>query len=103
MAALYRQGDFLFIPVPDAPKGKKVKREGGRIIVGRGEVTGHHHAVAMPEVKMIEATDMRRYLVSDKAFQVTHEEHAAVSLPAGVYEVRQQRQYVRGEIRRVAD
>lgn len=103
MAEIFRQGDFVFIPQDSVPKGKAVKREGGRIIVGRGEQTGHHHAVTMPKVKMIEGTDMRRYLVSDIPFVVTHEEHAAVALPPGAYEVRQQRQYLRGEIRRVAD
>lgn len=103
MVEIYRQGDFVFIPIGETPEGKTVRREGGRIIVGRGEVTGHHHAVTLPAVKMIEATDARRYLVSKKPFEVAHEEHDTVSLPAGIYEVRQQRQYVRGEIRRIAD
>lgn len=101
--AIYRQGDFVFIPVESVPEGKTVKREGGRIIVGRGEQTGHHHAVAERKVKMIEAPDTRRYLSSMNEFAVTHEEHDAVILPAGIYEIRQQRQFVRGQIRRAAD
>lgn len=100
---VYRQGDYLFIPVDTMPEGKPVKRERGRIIVGRGEVTGHHHAVKSFDVKMIEVPDARHFLVSTSEFAVTHEEHDAVILPAGMYEVRQQRQYVRGELRRVMD
>lgn len=101
--AIYRQGDFVFIPVEAVPDGKAIKREAGRIIVGRGEQTGHHHAIIERKVKMIEAPDARRYLSSASEFAVTHEEHTAVILPAGMYEVRQQRQFVRGEIRRVVD
>ncbi len=104
MSGMIRQGDILFVPVSERPEGTPVARDtDGRLIVARGEVTGHNHAIAEPEVVMIEATDGRRYLISDRPYAVTHEEHAPAVLKNHVYEVRQQRQYVRGEVRRVLD
>ena len=41
----YRQGDILLTEVPELPVGVSgVKAENGRLIVARGEATGHHHS-----------------------------------------------------------
>ena len=43
----HRQGDVIFIPIDEMPKGVKlVERDAqGRIVLARGESTGHAHCV----------------------------------------------------------
>lgn len=41
----YRQGDIFLEMVDKIPNGaKSVQADGGRLIVARGEATGHHHS-----------------------------------------------------------
>ena len=77
-------------------------------MLAHGEVTGHAHAIDVAEAEeftMAEAAGaVRRFLkVFATGGTVRHEEHAAIPLPAGVYEIVQQREYSPEEIRRVAD
>lgn len=45
--AHYRQGDVIIERIDALPKNiKPVAREGGRVILAHGEVTGHAHAIA---------------------------------------------------------
>lgn len=97
-----RQGDILLVALDFVPEGKEVKRTGGRLIIKAGEQTGHHHAIIAPYVKMIETTDAR-YIISNRVFEVYHEEHSVVSFPAGVYEIPEQVEYEPQMIRRVVD
>lgn len=100
---IYRQGDVMLIEVSKAPNGKQVKREQGAIVLAYGEVTGHSHRIVTPSVKMIEQSDIR-YIVAEREFEVLHEEHMKHTIPAGVYEIRHQREYVEPEVeRRVID
>ena len=100
---IYRQGDVMLIAIEVAPKGKQVKRDKGRLILAYGEVTFHAHAIINPAIKMIEKADIR-YIVADREFEVLHEEHAKHVIPAGIYEIRHQREYVEPEVeRRVID
>ena len=42
----YRQGDVLIVPVRSMPGGMaRRERDGGRIVLAYGEVTGHAHAI----------------------------------------------------------
>lgn len=105
---LIRQGDVLLIPVGKAPRGRKVKRDKGRVILAYGEVTGHAHAILDGHVQLITAEDandlaMWFLLVPDKPASLVHEEHSTLVVPPGVYEVRRQREYAPEEIRLVAD
>lgn len=99
---MYRQGDVLIIEVNSIPEGVEVARENGQLIVAHGEATGHMHAVAEPEVKMIEV-DQARYLQAMDAFTITHQEHDIVHVPAGSYKIIYQREYSPERIRRVID
>lgn len=110
---IYRQGDILFVEVEEAVSGRTVRRKNGRIIVAEGEATGHAHAIATPGVKLIERVEPdparlveqfhAHYLVADKPFEVVHEEHDTVELPAGTFRVVRQREYSPEAIRTVAD
>ena len=100
---MFRQGDVLLIEVNEIPNdATPVKRESGKIILAYGEVTGHHHAIAAPQVKMLQLQD-NRYLDSATSFSITHEEHATVKVPAGKFQVIIQREYSPQEIRNVLD
>lgn len=88
-----RQGDILLESVAGLPdEGKAIARENGRLVLARGEVTGHAHVIATPGVKLVECSD-GVYVVSDVPFQMTHEEHGAIAMSPGVYHVRHQREW----------
>lgn len=43
-----RQGDVLLVPIAKSPSGlERVAPENDRLIVARGEVTGHHHSFSV--------------------------------------------------------
>lgn len=99
---IYRQGDVLLIEVESVDGGTPVKRDKGRIVLAYGEVTGHAHAIAAPRAALVEWNG-ERYVSSETAFVVHHEEHAPARLPAGTFKVVIQREYTPAEIRRVVD
>lgn len=104
----YRQGDVIIIQTDKkAMKGadKEIPREGGRVVLAHGEVTGHSHAIAdLNAMFVLNEQTMKRYLeVKDAPVKLRHEEHAEIQLPAGVYEIRIQNEYTPQGLRQVAD
>lgn len=101
---IYRQGDVLIRRVDCVPEGAKpVAREGGRVILAHGEVTGHAHALVEEGAQLFATIGGKHYLRLDTDAVVRHEEHTAIPLEAGTYEVVRQREYHPTEIRNVAD
>lgn len=121
MTKIYRQGDVLIMRVEKAPGGEWVDapREGGRIVLAHGEVTGHAHAIKSRAATLKKrkasapsrgrAEQQARALVEDALLiakapvVLRHEEHSPIHLPPGNYVVRIQREYAPGELRNVAD
>ena len=107
--SMYRQGDVMIRLVNALPsKATPVDNTHlGRIVLAYGEVTGHAHAIALSEASEYTMQDaagaVRRFLDVTSGATVVHEEHAAIPLPAGVYEIIQQREYSPQAIRNVAD
>lgn len=104
---IVRQGDVLLIPIDKLPKGAtEEKQVKGDVILAYGEVTGHAHRikqdVAMPSVRVFDLGAERFLQVAEK-IALTHEEHSAIFLEAGVYKQAHQYEEKRAEIRRVAD
>lgn len=103
----YRQGDVLIVAADrgQIPNDTKiVSRDRGRVVLAYGEVTGHAHAIDNPTVTMLtDPATGRRWLLAPDGAVVAHEEHTWIDLPAGTYEVRQQREYTPEAIRNVAD
>lgn len=97
-----RHGDVLIDQVDTDVDGQAIPREGGKIILAHGEVTGHAHAIAQRAVRFVEV-ESERYLSSTNPFVVRHEEHAPIKLPAGTFKVVRQREYSPEAIRNVAD
>lgn len=103
----YRQGDVLVRPVDHIPAGATpIEREGGRIVLAHGEVTGHSHAIPSLDAKFLgivaEGAE-RRFLNAEKPVSLLHEEHGEIVIARGAYEVVIQREYEPGAIRNVAD
>ena len=104
----YRQGDVLVRQVAQLPKDAQPVENTVRIVLAHGEVTGHAHAIDVAEAQEFTLKDaagvVRRFLkVFERGANVRHEEHATIPLPAGIYEITQQREYSPEAIRNVAD
>ncbi|WP_436532438.1 hypothetical protein [Actinoplanes sp. HUAS TT8] len=105
---MYRQGDVLIIPIPQGslPANAPVPRDRrGRMVLARGEATGHAHVVGGPGVQLLADLDDPELMFLDVPThaRVSHEEHGPIPLPGGHYRVVRQREYVPGSFRPVAD
>jgi hypothetical protein len=103
---MFRQGDVLIEPLPAGtriPDGASaVPRDQGRVVLAYGERTGHAHAIHDEEALLLAFGD-ERFLKLGASVMLRHEEHDAIPLPAGDYEVIQQREYSPEAIRNVRD
>lgn len=103
----YRQGDVLLRQVAQLPTEAVPVANDSRVVLAHGEVTGHAHfvdAAGAREFRLAEAAGMvRRFLKVAGGATVVHEEHGAIPLPPGIYEILQQREYSPEEIRSVQD
>ena len=102
-----RQGDVLVIPCKSIPNSAAtVDPQNGRLIVAYGEATGHHHSFPHMRGAVLfrdDASGGRLYVEATDAVALEHQEHSALTIPAGKYEVRIQRTYRAGMVRRVED
>lgn len=103
-----RQGDVLLVardPIPAT--ARQVDREGRRIVLMHGEVTGHAHAVLDPEAAYLESGTgdaVERWLRAGPATVLVHEEHGAHDLvPGESYEQWYQYEYAPEALQLVAD
>ena len=95
--SIYRQGDVLLVRVNELPTERKaVQRKNGRVILAEGELSGHFHAIADPDVELYEtANTVDRFLrVGQQGAALQHEEHATIAIPASNYLVRRQVEFV---------
>lgn len=125
--AQYRQGDVLVVAATIPDGATPVALEHGKVILAHGEVTGHYHGIDGSAATMYEK-DGERYLhvgprkpgvkvkpwkreavadydpaIDGVVAKLIHDEHNTIDIPAGTYKVRRQREYRRGEIKRVVD
>lgn len=126
---IIRQGDVLLRWVEEIPAAATpVEPIHGRLILAEGEVTGHHHSIAVVErspgetrardagalpplpeggvpldLPRLLALGDERYLDLPRPAELEHQEHATLLLPEGRYQVLQQREYHPAGLRQVAD
>jgi hypothetical protein len=98
MSVQYRQGDVLLIKLSDAEARRvhledRARPSTDRMILARGEATGHAHSVAGSTARL-ELRLAERYLTVWAATELTHEEHAPIRLDPGFYRVVLQREFV---------
>jgi hypothetical protein len=103
MPKVYRQGDVALVAI-DTAIGTERRAGAGRVILARGEVTGHAHTLDA------ECVSVWNYYGEEMAFitvlretTLTHEEHAPIVLPPGDYRVVRQREYTPMAPRYVSD
>jgi hypothetical protein len=103
---MYRQGDVLIIPVESIPaRLEPVAREGGRVVLAYGEVTGHAHAIKAEGAALFRDPNLVAVFmtVTGDPVALEHDEHSTIVIPPGDYRVIRQREYTPEEIRNVAD
>ena len=98
---MFQQGDVLLFSIPECPAGGSVLQH---TILAEGEATGHAHVALGDGVELIER-DGTLFLSAPQGATVTHQEHAAVTLPSGTYRVGRVREYdhFQEEARQVRD
>lgn len=79
----FRHGDVLIKPTKDKPQGDKQEK----LVLAYGEVTGHSHQITNGKAELFKWND-KTYLkvISDYA-TLNHEEHKALKIPQGDYEI----------------
>jgi hypothetical protein len=106
---MYRQGDVLVVPVSETELPANLivapRDRSGRMILARGEATGHAHVVTGEGLTLLcLPDDLESMFLHVKVYgRVGHEEHGPIPLPAGYYRVVRQREYLPGTIRPVSD
>jgi hypothetical protein len=95
---MYRQGDILIFPAAHLPANLvKVRRTKRGVILAEGEVTGHAHCILDRDVELFRQADMDemadRFLRVETEAQLFHDEHDTLTIPAGDWVVRHQREY----------
>lgn len=104
-----RQGDVILLAAGSIPgDAKPVERDANRVVLAYGEVTGHAHAILDADAELVEVKRTNeRFLrvLAEAGVTLSHEEHSAIVLPPGNYEVRIQREYdlASGQVRNVQD
>jgi hypothetical protein len=97
---IIRQGDVLLVPVPALPARRHEQVVNGpRIVLAEGEATGHAHVV-VGRARLVRSTNApswrgvgRTHLIVEGPSSLVHDEHDAIGLLPGTYEVRRQREY----------
>ena len=97
------QGDVFIRHVEKIPVTAKKVVTNDRLILAAGEQTGHHHAIHRGAVMFRADEGQGTWIQVADTADVVHEEHAKITLPAGLYEIVIQSQYTPQEIRNVAD
>ena len=105
MEKIVRQGDVMLFKVSALPKGAVEVKTKGDVILAHGEVTGHAHRIKQTEKPSARLFDVgaERYLQIAERVALTHEEHSAIFLEAGIYRQAFQFEDKRAAIQRVAD
>ena len=101
---LYAQGDIILELVEDATPTNLLPNDAdGATVLARGELTGHRHAFYERDVTFFRDNALARGLppglyighvrIGAPSADLGHEEHATITLPAGTYRVRRQREW----------
>lgn len=102
----YQQGDVILRPITAVPEGFELQKEATRVLQ-EGETTGHKHQfLDVKNVDIFAARDglalsggatihmgIGKVIVLRQPSPLTHEEHKAITLPPGIYEMDLVREY----------
>lgn len=104
----FRQGDVLLVACAEIPFGAcEEAAEDGRVVLARGEQTGHAHTMSAARVRYFREDGSGSGFIrvgGSAPVDLRHEEHAPLAIPPGTYRVVRQREYQpRAAPRTVAD
>ena len=98
-----RQGDIFLerVEKPDLSKLIPRNRDAAtnKMIVARGEKTGHMHWFEKTQSQIFESSSVC-YLLLEEDDVMKHQEHPFLNVPAGTYRMIQQREYSPNEVKR---
>jgi hypothetical protein len=103
------QGDLLIVRCDSVPQNATpVAHEEGRLILARGESTGHHHSFAVgPQIALFRddgaGSNAPLYFTASTPVALEHQEHSTINFAPGTYKVLRQRTMRSGLARRVED
>ena len=86
-----QQGDVLLRRLTAMPAGEQKRVSRKRLVLAHGE-SGHSHVIEDDEAELIQIGN-RMLLRLERAATVTHEEHRAIRLEPGIWEVGRVREY----------
>jgi hypothetical protein len=99
-----RQGDVLLVRRDAKPTGAGLlPRENGAVVLAHGEVTGHKHQLRGPQVTYYRDSGHEYVTIVGAPEPLVHEEHSALLMPPGDFELGQQVEFSPAELRNVAD
>lgn len=106
------QGDILIVAqgiIPrvdvDIAKLQPAEAENGRLILARGEATGHHHSLPHTRGAVLfrDMSNVPAAFAVETTAPLEHQEHGTINFGPGKYNVIRQRTYHAGMARRVED
>lgn len=86
-----QQGDVCLTPLPSFPTGEKRVTATKRCVLAHGE-SGHSHVVEGEDAELIQIGE-RMLLKLTKEATVKHEEHHAITLEPGIWEIGRVKEY----------
>ena len=86
----FQQGDVLIKPVAAIPHGAETV---GHRVLAEGEATGHMHVAEAEEVRLFVYDGVLYMRVPAGGTRVVHEEHRALDVPPGDYQIGIVREY----------
>ncbi|NBD33184.1 MAG: hypothetical protein GVY17_09525 [Cyanobacteria bacterium] len=87
---LYRQGDVLLKKMTHLPTG--LQKHSG-VTLALGEITGHAHRIQETDRAQLWKQGNQLFLEVKAPATLIHEEHSAIALTEGIYQVWRQREY----------
>ena len=100
---MVRQGEVLLIPIYKKQLPKNLTEKDN--ILAHGSATGHSHILDNNASVTVDAEGNQYVTVTKTPAQLTHEEHTAITVQKGTYQVKIQRErdLLNDEIRAVRD
>lgn len=87
----FQQGDVLGRKLDEMPPGQQKSLGRKTLVLAHGE-SGHSHVIEDDEAELIQIGE-RMLLKLTKAATVTHEEHKAIRLSPGIWEIGRVQEY----------
>jgi hypothetical protein len=92
----FQQGDVLLQEINNLPINAKRMPTADRVIVARGEKTGHNHMINSDMAKIWTLTRdgvTELYLEVQAPVTIIHDEHKPLPIPIGIYRVGRVKEY----------